>query len=406
MLPISLKNLTPDHIQGLIESEVGEGLTLEYKQQLPTEQSESKRKFLYSVAAMANSQGGDIVFGIVDGTGPDKQSTGIPEKLSGMKIPNVQKAIEFLSNSIRNCIEPRLNGITTRVVNCPEGDVLVVRIPPSWLKPHMVTMGGVNRFCTRTAIGVSPMSLDEIGRAFSAQSELGEIIERWRTHRAELIAKGKGPAQLTSPVTFLLHVIPADSFTRQVLSETWSASKEERDHMYVPMGAYGFRYNADGFLCHSQFNPGGPTVSGYTQLFRSGIVEYADSHCFWAMKFGGRSVPVIQGQEIEKQMVYCYQDTVKRFRRLESTGPVYVGFSLVGIEGKPFFSTPTSTELGLSSTEDIFISPEVLVDPNESEDQPFERTLLPLVDTMWQVAGKAGTPFKFEGRWDPFGQYY
>jgi|GEM_PF-4218499 hypothetical protein len=33
------------------------------------------------------------------------------------------------------------------------------------------------------------------------------------------------------------------------------------------------------------------------------------------------------------------------------------------------------------------------------------KTLLPLVDTMWQVAGLEGTPFKPKGEWNPFGRY-
>lgn len=40
-----------------------------------------------------------------------------------------------------------------------------------------------------------------------------------------------------------------------------------------------------------------------------------------------------------------------------------------------------------------FISSEVLVDPAEPE-QPVEKTLFPLVDTMWQVGGYQGTPCK------------
>lgn len=35
MLPVNLNDLTPAHIEGLIESEVPESLTLDFKQQLP-----------------------------------------------------------------------------------------------------------------------------------------------------------------------------------------------------------------------------------------------------------------------------------------------------------------------------------------------------------------------------------
>jgi hypothetical protein len=50
MLPIDLEDLTPTHIQGLIDSEVAEGLRLEFKEQLPSDQSDDKRKFLSMVS--------------------------------------------------------------------------------------------------------------------------------------------------------------------------------------------------------------------------------------------------------------------------------------------------------------------------------------------------------------------
>jgi len=90
MLPVNLNDLTPSHIQNLIDSEVAEGLMLEYKQELPSNQSEKKKDFLYEVAAMANAGGGDIVFGIVDRPGADNQSTGIADSLSGIKLLNEQ----------------------------------------------------------------------------------------------------------------------------------------------------------------------------------------------------------------------------------------------------------------------------------------------------------------------------
>jgi predicted HTH transcriptional regulator len=140
MLPINLSDLDPSHIQGLVDSEVAESQSLEYKQKLPSGQSDEKREFLYDVAAMANANGGDLVFGIVDRRGEDKQATGIAESVSGIKLSNPQSEIDRLANLIRDGIEPRISGIVMRVVSCHDGDVLVVRVPASWNKPHMVTI--------------------------------------------------------------------------------------------------------------------------------------------------------------------------------------------------------------------------------------------------------------------------
>ena len=230
MLPLNLNDLAPSHIQSLIDSEVPESLTLEYKQQLPTKQTDETREFVYDIAAMANSAGGHIVYGIVDRRGEDSKSTGIADKLFGMRIPNLQAEIDRLANLIRDSIAPRLTGVVMRAVSCDAGEALVIRVPRSWSKPHMVTAGGVNKFFARAATGKYPMSVDEIGRAFSEQSELGERIQEWRSHRADLVAQGKGPAHLAGAVTMLLHVIPADAFSGGILRQSWRVTEDKRTY--------------------------------------------------------------------------------------------------------------------------------------------------------------------------------
>jgi len=90
MLPVDLSELTPTHVESLVDNEVAESLTLEYKQQLPSkESSDEKRAFLYDVVAMANAAGGDIVFGIAERRG-ENSNTGIAERLSGERWSNVK----------------------------------------------------------------------------------------------------------------------------------------------------------------------------------------------------------------------------------------------------------------------------------------------------------------------------
>lgn len=57
-------------------------------------------------------------------------------------------------------------------------------------------------------------------------------------------------------------------------------------------------------------------------------------------------------------------------------------------------------------SDDTFVSPEVFVDLNEPEDKPYGKTLLPLVNTMWQLAGRESTPYMRDENWDPFYRDY
>jgi hypothetical protein len=409
MLPVNLNDLTTAHIESLIESEVPESLTLDYKQQLPSKEREDKKEFLYDVAAMANSAGGDLVYGVAERRTGDDKPTGIPDRLLETRFPNPQEEEMRLSSYIRDGMAPNLIGVVVRSVHCDGGDALVVRVPSSRSKPHMVKMGGTNKFYKRTGTASHPMDWDEIRRAFSEQRELRETIANWRAHRLDLIEQGRGPVLLEGEVAMLFHIIPADAFTPGMFTEAWRMSHDQKKAVFVQYGNYNQQYNADGFLCYSGRAAAGPRKKtdgywGYTQLFRSGIVEYAFSH-FYGPPIGFHS-DLIKGQEVEQAIVHCYEDGIGRFRREGRTGILYVAFSMAGIQDKQIFSVSRiwyPRESGIR--ENTFTSPEVMVDLSEVEERPYPRTLRPLVDTFWQLDGREGTPFTPNEEWNPFGGY-
>jgi hypothetical protein len=405
MLPLDLTELTASHIESLVESEVPESLTLEYKQELPSQQSEKKREFLYDIAAMANAAGGDLVYGIAERRTADDKPTGIPERLAGVRHSNIQEEIIRLSNYIRDGVSPTLSGVVMQPVSCPGGDTLVIRIPSGWSKPHMVTMGGADKFYKRAGATKNPMSVDEIRRSFSEQGELRETLARWRAHRVELILQRRGPVLLSGEVAMLFHIIPVEAFTSGRFTEAWRLPDNEKKQVFVMNGNLNQRYNADGFLCHSSSaNLRSAEFYGYTQLFRSGIVEYAAGN--FLRPHVDLNIPLICGQELEQVMVLCYEDAMRRFRTEGRAGSIYVGFSLIGIEGKKMFTTlMTWFDPGYGIGQNVFTSPEVLVELIDPEERPYDRTLRPLVDTLWQIAGRERTPFLIEGKWYPFGNY-
>jgi len=204
----------------------------------------------------------------------------------------------------------------------------------------------------------------------------------------------------------LFHIIPADAFTPGMFTEAWRLPQDQKKEVFVPYGNYNQQYNADGFVCYSSRAVVGPPQKtdgywGYTQLFRSGIVEYGFSH-FYRPPIGFQG-PLIRGQEVEQAIVQCYEDGIRRFQRAGRTGVAYVGFSIVGIEDKQIFSSSMTWDRRESGIrQNTFISPEVMVDLSELDELPYSRILRPLVDTFWQLDGRERTPFTPNGEWDPF----
>jgi hypothetical protein len=67
--PMSLQHLIFDEIDEaalskLVDTNAAESRTLEFKQDLQLITDEQKREFLSDVTALANSDGGDLVFGV------------------------------------------------------------------------------------------------------------------------------------------------------------------------------------------------------------------------------------------------------------------------------------------------------------------------------------------------------
>src|SRR5262249_17227273 len=127
-------------IDALVENKKAERRTLEYKAALPLGTDEAKREFLSDISSFANSAGGDILYGITDDRDENDQATGRPREATGLAGVNETSEQLRLENVIRDGIDRRIAGIQIKPIpGFPNGPVILVRVPRSWLAPHMVT---------------------------------------------------------------------------------------------------------------------------------------------------------------------------------------------------------------------------------------------------------------------------
>lgn len=106
-----------------------EALTLEFKRELPAKDDKGRSEFMKDVCDMANSSGGDIVFGITDDAGSAKAVAPISDQDS-------DAAIRRLGQILEARIEPRLSGVRFRSVCVTDGYCLLLRVPASFVGPH------------------------------------------------------------------------------------------------------------------------------------------------------------------------------------------------------------------------------------------------------------------------------
>lgn len=117
-------------IKGLIKNKVEENLHLDYKAAGSLQNTDGKKtEIAKDVCAMANSDGGIIIYGMAEFSEPDKKY--LPEKISPINRTEFSK--EWLENVINSNISPRIDGLV--IIPIPleneQKVVYVVDIPKS-----------------------------------------------------------------------------------------------------------------------------------------------------------------------------------------------------------------------------------------------------------------------------------
>jgi predicted HTH transcriptional regulator len=209
MIPRPLSAIGPEDIRSLIENEVRESRTIDYKQALYA--TADKLSLLKDVSALANTDGGDIVCGIAERLEGGK-TTGVPEKVIGLAGFNEDQETRRLDDTLRNGLSPRLLGVHYKTVDCPEGPVLVIRVERSFNGPHRVEKDE-QRFYGRAAMGNYVLNTDELRRLFLKSTDLPERIRRFRNERIEAGATKKDtvPAIPRKPRFYML-LVPLRAF--------------------------------------------------------------------------------------------------------------------------------------------------------------------------------------------------
>jgi len=378
MLNGPLENITEKDLQELVKNNVLEKRTLEYKSALPGGSDGDHKEFLADASSFANTNGGDLIFGITEADGSLQSEIGID-------IPNPDTEIARLENMMRDGINPRISTDFKVLDLTSSKKALILRVKPSLEAPHRVTYRGHDKFYRRNSNGKYAMDVAELRTAFLQGSDIVEKIKRFRETRISEIEFGNTPNPLVNNDAFIaIHILPLAAFntSTKIDSKTLSDLNRGQYQSFKPFYSHGYSHqiNLEGVMAYMTHQD--PITRTYTQLYRNGIIEAVESKII--ADYGASSKQLPTGA-IESEVLNYAQEMIGLLSQLGFTPPLYIFLSLVGIKG---FHLGIPQGFAISEKyairQDRLLLPEVII---ESPTENIAKKFRPVFDVIWNAGG-------------------
>lgn len=284
-----------------------EGNALDYKAALNTNIEKAKTDLAKDLSAFANSGGGYLIFGVTD----DKQIAGIDA------IVNNRPVAEWLNQCVSSQVVPTLFYNDPVTIPIPNTDkvVLVIHVPESLRKPHMVTdkhqyyirvndsAKPANHFQVRDMFDFSRKRTDELHAFFVKRNLDNEQDERFLNHSTSTrIVHEEFSNQLPTasiPKVFF-SLIPIDISSRKIQQplrdlKTWLNNNANGFSPNLSQSIFNdFSYYYEPKLDGTIFlGRNGTQISSYFEILNNGFVEAGFSKTFvYAYKPNGAKGPI------------------------------------------------------------------------------------------------------------------
>jgi hypothetical protein len=373
VIPKRLEEITIIDLNALISEGRAEDRTIEYKLTLPSSaESEKVPRLLKPVCSFANTDGGDLIFGV-------REKRGVPEALEGVVVDNIDKKKLSIEHMMQNGIETQIRGVHIRDIELDNGDyILVVRVPKSWIAPHRVK--GNAKFYARNSAGTYELDIPQIRQAFLLSDILSKRLGEFRADRIANIVGDGAPVRLQEGLRIILHLVPIAAFAsfQQLAVQDYCDLYKS---LFPAAGGNfaGYHLNFDGLVVYSGKEQ---NVSlAYTQLFRSGILEFV---CVYEAKRGER---YIMSDRYEDELLKNYNAGISVLRKMGIDPPLIVFLTLANAKG---YSLRLGNRESLFQDDPVPFDRDVMLIPDiqvESFDQRDIDVLRPMFDIVWNAGG-------------------
>lgn len=382
----NIDELVENDLLELVDGGVSEGLFIEYKKALYGGSDADKRELLKDVSAFANSHGGHLIIGMVE-------DGGVATALPGVAPEDIDAEVQRLDQIIRTGIEPRIPNCRIKFIRLSSDKYgIVIRVPRSWRVPHRISAQNTNRFWIRNSSGCHEASMDELRTLFG---QTASVLDRARAFRDERIAQivlGRDQRPLTNGGRLIVHIVPYSALFSTDSLEAEAIFNTRDTFSPVDHRGYSPRYNFDGVLIERP----GETNYGYTQIFRSGIIEATKANLV-SEDHGNR---FIGGRGMEEHFFKHFTQYVEGLHGLGIDAPLLVMITLEGILGAHYLVSNSLWRDALVPLDrDPLSLPECVINEYGTP-ASYHQAVRPAFDALWNAIGYSKSQFFDDtGKW-------
>ena len=329
MIAGPLQSITAENITSMVDDARPESPTLDFKRAAPVKNDAGRTAFLNDVCAFANSDGGDLVYGVA--TKNDVASAVMAINVD-TESPDALK--RRLVGWLDSNVQPRV-ATSMEAVAVSGGYVLVVRVPASFIGPHWFREHGdgvrdQHRFVLRSGTGTAPMDYTQLRTAFDRSASLAEKARSFRADRLKHVATWQTSPPLQRGPLLVMHLLPLSGIGRSNVLDV-PVFYRYGPKFTQPGGSQPQKLtNLDGILITGSPGPE-QTHAWHAQVFRSGAFEFA-RHSL-STPNGQR---MLHARTIGHHVRQWLSFGVKTMQSIGVTGPVLVGVSLMHVDALPF----------------------------------------------------------------------
>ncbi len=366
-----LKLEEENDLQALVDNQVPESKTIDYKESLPSNSDSDKKEFLADVSSFANAAGGYLIYGM-------RENSGIASEVCGLESIDADAEIRRLENIIRDGIKPRIPGVSLWAIHLPTSrDVIIIYIPISWASPHIVAFKNDSKFYSRNSAGKYQLDVSELRAAFVLSETTTERIRNFRIERLSKIVAGETPVRLNPTPKIILHIIPFGAFNPASRFSVSSLANDIGRLQPISAAGWNSRHNFDGYLSFAD-------SLTYLQVFRNGNIEAVNASIIETVD-RRLTIPTIPSLLFEEKLL----DALPRFlsiqRQLGVEPPLFIMLSLLGVSGyRMGVDSRLDSTFGYPIDRDALILPEIIVENFECNPSDVMR---PIFDALWNAAG-------------------